>query len=144
MKEILGVKIELPSISRDEVVKEMSKPKTGFRFTDYLSVLSSREFRNGMAKFPFFRKFNEFATEMFFRQNSDIQANIRSKLTGPVIVRKESKRIDVNNPLLRPQIRQVYHSPEKIISTMNYSPLLNYQQRKETIVSWFKYLNMLQ
>lgn len=144
LKEILGVRIELPSISRDEVLKEMSKSKTGFRFTDSLRLLSSKEFRSVMSKFPVFKGFSEFAVKMFLRQNFDVRAKIKNKLTGPVIIRKETKSIDVNSSLLRPQIRQFYHSPEKIISKMNYFPLLNYQQRKESIASWFKYINMMQ
>jgi len=142
LKEILGIKTELRSISRESVINAMDKPLNGFRLSQILGIISSREFRNAMSKVPAFKKMEDFAADMFFRQKADIQDKIRRRLTGPVSIKKETDTLDITAPLMRVQVRQVFHSPEKIMSNLKYSPLLTYEQRRETTASWFKFINM--
>jgi len=142
LKEMVGVKTELPSVSREEVMKVMTNSKNGFRFSHILGILSSREFRNVMSKFPAFKKIEDFAFYIFFRQKSDIQMKIRQKLTGPIIINKDTGTIDVTAPLIRVQVRQVFHSPEKIMSRLNYRPLLDREQRRKTTESWLRFINI--
>jgi len=142
LKEILGVKRELVSIPRDEVTRELEKSAKDINFMDNLRVLKSREFRTAMSIFPAFKKLDDFVCNIFFSQKPEIQDKLRLKLMGPVIIAKETKRINANDPYIRVQIRQVYHSPEKMISKINYSPFLYSQQRKETTASWFRFINL--
>jgi len=141
LKEMLDLDIELRSVSRDEVLTNLNKTKKGSRFADYLRVLKSREFRETLSVFSTFKKFNDFACNTFYRLHPDTQHKLRQKLTGPSVIEKESTRINLNDPHIRVQARQIYHSPQKILSEINYAPLLNYQQRKETAESWFKFIN---
>lgn len=140
LKEILHINTELRSVSRDEVLTTLNRTKKANQFADYLRILKSREFRDTLSVFPAFKKINEFACNTFNGLNPNIQNKLRQKLTGPIVIKKESTRINLNDPHIKVQVRQIYHSPQKIISKTNYTPLLNYQQRKETAESWLKFI----
>ena len=143
LNEILCLNTKFQSVSRDEVLKKIKETKKNSRLSDNARILISREFRDTMSKFPIFKNLDDFACNMFFRLKSETQTKLRQKLSGPIIINKESPKISLNQPYIGVQTRQFYHSPQKIISKLNYTPFLNYQKRKETTESWFKFINLV-
>ena len=142
LKEMLGLNIELESVSRDEVLQEMEKTKRKSSFASNIGHLMSRDVRNALSVFPAFKKFDEFASNTFFALNPDMQKKLRQKLKGPTIITKETNKRNLENPYIKVQVRQVFHSPEKIISKINYTPFLDYQHRRESTESWLNFINI--
>jgi hypothetical protein len=54
-------------------------------------------------------------------------------------IAKQSVYRPLDDYLVRVQARKVYYSPEKLISTLGYRPVLNYQQQMQTQQAWLKF-----
>ena len=141
LREILNLNIELQSVPRERVLTNLKKGGDKKGFKGSMKILKSREFREAMSVFPAFKKFNAFACNLFYRLHPDFQNKLLHKLTGPMIIKEDSPRINFDDPHIRVQVRQVYHSPQKIISKLKYAPLLDYRQRKKTTGDWFQFIN---
>ena len=143
LMKILGLSFQIKSISRDEVLKCLRKDKSHYGFSDNIRILVSGEFREALSMFPAFEKLNRLAYKLFARLNPNIQIKLRQKLEKPINIEKEIPGINLDNRYIKVQIRQYYHSPEKIVNKLNYTPLLNYEQRMRSIESWFRYINIV-
>lgn len=142
MNEIMDLDIKYQSVPREEVLRSISKSQRIEKssFGDNFKTMVSGEFRDSLSMIPVFRKTNQVIYNFFNSLNPDLQKKIRQKLEKPTIIKQESNKLPLNNLFIQSQVRQVYHSPEKIKRMIDYKPIINYQQELETIKKWYDFI----
>jgi nucleoside-diphosphate-sugar epimerase len=142
LSELLGLKISLKSISSADIVGCNSQEPKSSALKKHVKVLFSKNFRKALTEFPSINALERNAINTLRKFKPETQKKILSLFSKPTIIREEGDGVDLNSPLIKVQTRKVYHSPEKIISKLNYKPLLNHEQRRASISSWLRFINI--
>ncbi len=144
MARIMGIECEFALVSREDVLQALrEKNGRALGLKGQLKMLFSREFRDAMATVPAFNKMDQAAMRLFNSMNPQLQEKLRSKIRKPISIKESRRAPSLDDKLVRTQIRRVYHSPEKIMNRLNYSPLMDYREGMLTTQKWLEFSHLI-
>jgi uncharacterized protein YwgA len=138
---MLGIDYEFDTISREEVLEHMSRQKLrkpgGIR--SQVGTLVSSEFREAVTVLPALKSMDDGARRLFRGLSPRVQEAIRRRLARPMVVPKARSARSLDHKLITAQIRRVYHSPQKAMDRLGYTPLLDYRRGMDTTRAWLEF-----
>ncbi len=141
---MLRIDYEFSSVSGEEVREHMKKKSGGSPgIKSQVGTLVSRDFRDAVSIVPAFKKMDDAAKGLLNRMSSRFQETLSSKLRRPTVIKEVRRAPGLEHKLITAQIRRVYHSPEKIMSHLNYKPMLDYRQGMNTTQKWLEFANLI-
>jgi dTDP-D-glucose 4,6-dehydratase len=143
MRLMLGAKSEFIKISSSQAGPMLSSGESRHRRGDSLRILVSGEFRAALSQFPIFRKLNEGAYKWFSSTRPWFQTWIRRRFQRPITISKQRIVAPVDQYFVRMQSRKVYFSPERLVGTFDYQPVLTYKQSMRTLRLWLEFANLI-
>ena len=106
-----------------------------------MATLVSSEFRDAVTVLPAFKAMDDGAKRLFRGLSPRLQEGLRRKLARPIVVPQARNTRSLDHKLITVQIRQVYHSPQKVMDGLKYTPLLDYRQGMDTTRKWIEFSN---
>jgi len=140
---MLGIDYEFAGVSREEVLRQMSRQRTrsSSGIKSQVGTLVSSEFREAVSVLPAFKAMDDGAKRLFRGLSPRLQESIRRRLARPIVVPQARSTRRLDHKLITAQIRQVYHSPQKAMDRLKYAPLLDHRRGMDTTQKWLEFAN---
>ncbi len=142
LKDMVDPGYELSSVSRSEVMEQISKASQPVPPPGLLRTLASGEFRKVLCRVPAFAELNEYARRTFETLDPKLQARIRSRLVARVTIPKESSLLNLSDRVITVQARRTYFPPTKIMQNLSYRPILTDAEAWESIKRWCQFAGL--
>lgn len=123
-------------VSRESVLARLSPGKPAQGVGEHIRIALSGEFRNAVSMLPAIRWTNTVARDAFDKLPDALQRSVRAKVQKPVHIKKHTET-NLEDPYLKVQVRQHYHSPAKLVTELHYRHALH---RGEVLESTGKFL----
>jgi nucleoside-diphosphate-sugar epimerase len=140
---LLGLRVSYVDIARKDVLPLLSSVTPRVGLAGHLRIAISGEFRSAISAMPMFRGLNDVAGLLFSKLPRRYQLGIRERLTWPIRVSKQTSGPSLDDRYVTVQARRFYHSAQKLRETLDWQPVLNYEEGLETTAAWLRFAGVV-
>jgi len=140
---LVGVQPRFIHVKREQVLPYLLGRQLKTSLKDQGKVLISGEFRRAVSRLPVLAKANDLAGTVFSKLPDGLRLGIREKLQWPLKFNLPKSDLDVNSRFARVQIRNQYHSPQKLANQLGWTPPLDYREGLKNTAEWLEFAGLM-
>ena len=144
LSRLLGAQYAFTDVSRDEVLPHVRRVDRRPTLASKLRLALAEQSREALSALPIFGWLNASAAAGFRKLPARAQMRIKERLQWPVRIPKvadSGPRLD--DRYVTVQTRRVYHSPERLQTTLGWEPPLSYETGLDTLAAWLRFAGIV-